>query len=145
MRSRDMMPIWLLCCLTSGQSQKLTSLRVNRNLIWQLSRDGKSHNLGMSHTTMASPKPSLRSSWRHENGDNINSGSPYSCQKCSRRPPAEEKKIEEDLCWFVPHVHPTTQSGKGLNWTELNWAMIITVFWLFFTNLTWYLCVLISL
>ena len=30
-----------------------------------------------------------------------------------------QKRLEEDLCWIVPHVPSTTQSVKGLNWTEL--------------------------
>ena len=30
----------------------------------------------------------------------------------------KKKKLEEDLYWIVPHVHPTTQSVKGLNWTD---------------------------
>ena len=29
-----------------------------------------------------------------------------------------QKRLEKDLCWVVPHVPPTTHSGKGLNWTE---------------------------
>ena len=29
-----------------------------------------------------------------------------------------QKGPEEDLCWIVPHVPPTTQSAKELNWTE---------------------------
>ena len=29
------------------------------------------------------------------------------------------KRLEEDLCWVVPHVTPTTQSVKWLNWTEI--------------------------
>ena len=32
--------------------------------------------------------------------------------------PVFQKRLEEDLCWTVPHVPPTTQSAKGLNWTE---------------------------
>ena len=28
---------------------------------------------------------------------------------------------QQDLCWIVPHVPPTTQSIKRLNWTELGW------------------------
>ena len=36
----------------------------------------------------------------------------------------EKKRLEEDLCWVVPHVPPSpptpkTQSVKRLNWTEL--------------------------
>ena len=29
-------------------------------------------------------------------------------------------KMEDDLCWIVPHVSPMTELVKGLNWTELN-------------------------
>ena len=31
------------------------------------------------------------------------------------------KRLEEDLCWIVPHVPPMTQTVKGLNRTQLNW------------------------
>ena len=30
-----------------------------------------------------------------------------------------QKRLEEDLCWIILHVPPTTQLVKGLNWTEL--------------------------
>ena len=30
-----------------------------------------------------------------------------------------QKRLEENICWFVCHVPPTTQSTKGLDWTEL--------------------------
>ena len=30
-----------------------------------------------------------------------------------------QKRLEEDFCWIVPRVSPTTQSVKGLNRTEL--------------------------
>ena len=29
-----------------------------------------------------------------------------------------QKRLGENLCWIVPHVPPTTESVKGLNWTE---------------------------
>ena len=29
-----------------------------------------------------------------------------------------QKRLEEDRYWFVPHVPPTTQSVKGLGWTD---------------------------
>ena len=29
-----------------------------------------------------------------------------------------QKRLEEDLCWIVPHIPPTTKSVKELNWTE---------------------------
>ena len=31
-----------------------------------------------------------------------------------------QKRLEEDLCCIILHVPLTTQSFKGLNWTELN-------------------------
>ena len=31
-----------------------------------------------------------------------------------------QKRLEEDLCWIVCHVHVTTSSAEGLNWTQLN-------------------------
>ena len=38
-----------------------------------------------------------------------------------------QKRLKEDLCWIVPHVPPTTQSGKGQKWTELpqRWHQLI--------------------
>ena len=32
-----------------------------------------------------------------------------------------QKRLEEDLYWIVPHVPPTTQSVRGLDWSELNY------------------------
>ena len=29
-----------------------------------------------------------------------------------------QKRLEEDLCWLVPHVPPMTQLVKALRWTE---------------------------
>ena len=31
-----------------------------------------------------------------------------------------QKRLEENLCWIIPHVPLMTQSVKGLNWTELS-------------------------
>ena len=33
-----------------------------------------------------------------------------------------QNRLEEDPCWKVPHVPPTTQSVKGLSWTEQKWT-----------------------
>ena len=30
-----------------------------------------------------------------------------------------QKRLEEDLCWIIPHVHLVPQSVKGMNWTGL--------------------------
>ena len=29
-----------------------------------------------------------------------------------------QKRLEEDLCWIIPHLPPTTQLVKRLNWSE---------------------------
>ena len=49
---------------TTGCRARSTSLWINRNLSWQLSRDGNLHGPGMSHTTTTSPKPFSSASWR---------------------------------------------------------------------------------
>ena len=41
-----------------------------------------------------------------------------------------QKRLEENPCWIVRHVPPTTQSVDGLNWTELNWiSWSIAIIW----------------
>ena len=82
---------------------------------------------GMSQALTASPKPPLRASWRV--GDTVvnrgkagwttsKSGHPCPCQNCSQGPPAEKNwrksRLNRPSC-----PPPTTQSMKGLNWTEL--------------------------
>ena len=39
-----------------------------------------------------------------------------------------QKRLEEDLCWIVPHVPLTTHSVKGLNWTKLNCFSLTPLF-----------------
>ena len=34
-----------------------------------------------------------------------------------------QKRLEDDLCWIVPRVLPTTQSAT--DWTELNWSLCL--------------------
>ena len=67
------------------------------NLLFQLSRDGNVHGSGMSHTTTASPKISLRAPWKFGNAvvgrgnagwTTSKSGHSCPCQNCSQRPPA---------------------------------------------------------
>ena len=94
------------------------------NLLWHLSRDGKSHGSGMSRTTTTSPKPSLRDPWR--GGDAVVSRGTLDGQ-CQREDvPAhartthgglQQKMLEEDTCWIVPRAPPppTTQSVTGLD------------------------------
>ena len=36
-----------------------------------------------------------------------------------------QKRLEEDLCWIVPYVPPTTALVKELNWTELNCGLVM--------------------
>ena len=47
-----------------GCGARSAPLWVQRNLFWQLSRDGNLHGLSMSHAMTASPKPSFRAPWR---------------------------------------------------------------------------------
>ena len=74
------------------------STSFNRNLFWQLSRDGNLHDSGMSHAMTALPKPSFRAPWRVGDvvvgrgyaGQTTSKGGhicPY--QNCSQGPPAE--------------------------------------------------------
>ena len=78
---------------------KVTPLRVQRDLFWQLSRDENLHGSGMSHAVTACPKPSFRAPWRmgdavvsRENAGwiTLKGGHPCPCQNCSQRPPAEK-------------------------------------------------------
>ena len=104
-----------------------TSSWVHRNLLRQLSRDWNLHGSGMAHATTASLKPSFTAPWRLAtpwsaeemlDGRISKSGHPCRCQKCSQWPPAGVTGRESLLnqLWFSP----TTQSVKGLNWTELS-------------------------
>ena len=36
-----------------------------------------------------------------------------------------QKRLEEDLCYIVLHVPPTTQSVKGLNWNRTELYLVI--------------------
>ena len=82
---------------------------------------------GMVSTVATSPKPSLRASWSVANtmvirgnaGWTTKSKSIHSClcHICSWWSSANKKRLEEDLCWIVPHVPLTTQSVKELNWS----------------------------
>ena len=102
-----------------------------------LSRDGNLHSSGMSHSTTASPKPSFKAPWRV--GDSVvgrgNAGWTSRADIPAHTRTAHkgllQKRLEEDLCWIVPHVPTTThQSVKGLNWTELNcWPTVVMAFW----------------
>ena len=46
-----------------------------------------------------------------------------------------QKTREENLCWILCHVPPTTQSVKGLNWTELNWNLAWRVLFACYTGM----------
>ena len=95
--------------------------RVHKNLFWQLSRDGNMHRSGMSHAMTASPKPSFRAPCRV--GDAVvwrgNAGWTTSAHARIAHKGFLKKRPEDNLCWIVPHVPPTTQLVKRLNWNEL--------------------------
>ena len=114
-------PTWSTGPTTESRARS-SSLWAQGNLFWQLSRDGISHDSGMSHATTASPKPSFRAPWRV--GDAVlgrgfagwttsKSGHPCPCQNFS------QQRLEEDLCSIVRHIPPTSQSTKGPNWTDV--------------------------
>ena len=64
-RLRELLPIsYLSTRPTTGCGARSTSLWVHRNLVWQRSRDGNLHGLGVSHAMTASLKPSFRAPWR---------------------------------------------------------------------------------
>ena len=110
---------------TSEYGAWSTSLWVHKTLFWQLSRDRNLQGSGMSHATTASPKPSFRdprgwaTPWSAEemlDGHHQRVDIPAHARTAHKV--LLQKRLEEDLCWIVPHVAPTTQSVKKLNWTE---------------------------
>ena len=58
-----------------------------------------------------------RKCWMDSIGERSEHPPAHCSQNCSQELPAA-KTVEEDLCWIVRHVSPTTQSVKGLNWTD---------------------------
>ena len=111
---------------TTGCGARSTSLWANRNLFWQLSRDGNLHSLGMSHAITASPKPSFKTPWRLGDGlvgrgnagwTTSKSEQPCPCQNCSQGPSAEETGRGSRL--NPPSCPPDDPISQG---TELNSA-----------------------
>ena len=110
---------------TTGCGATSASLWVHRNFFWQLSRDGNLRGSGMLNATTASLKPSFRGSWsvatpwsaeemldgQHQRGDILT-------RARTTYKSLLQKRLEEDLCWIVPRVLPTTESIEGLNWNE---------------------------
>ena len=113
---------------TTGCGARSTSLWVHGNFFWSLSRDGNLHGSGMSHATTASPKQTFQllrhlggwtTQWSLEemlDGQHQRVDIPAHARTAHNR--LLPRRLEEDLCWIVPHVPPTTQSVK----TELNWT-----------------------
>ena len=122
MRSFSASPTWSTTPMT-GCRARSTSLWVQRNLFWQLSRDGNSHGEGMSHATTASPKPSFKALWKlgdpwsaeemlDEQYQRMNI--PCPCQNCSQWPPAE--KTGRGFLLNHPSCTPDDLIIQGLNW-----------------------------
>ena len=72
-----------------------------------------------------SPEPSFRASCSVDNAvvgrgnagwTTSKSGHPYPYRNCSHKT-LLQKRLEEDLCWIISHVHPMIHLVKGLNWT----------------------------
>ena len=123
---------WSMTSWRMSNTSATSSPRVNGQYIKQLSRDGSLHGSGISHATTASPKPSLRATWRI--GDAVisrgkfnagwttsKSGRHCPCQNCWRWPPPEKdwKRMCSTESSFMPLLpppptSPTTQSVMGL-------------------------------
>ena len=104
-----------------------TSLRDHRKLFWQLSRDRNSHGSGCN-----TPQQPLQN---HPSGHQGEWMMPWSAEElldgqhqrvdisASARTAHKgllQERLEEALCWIIPHVLLMTQAVKGLNWTEPN-------------------------
>ena len=96
-------------------------------LLWRalstLSRDGNLHSSGTSHVMTASPKPSFGTPWREV--DAVVGRGNAGCTTIHNG--LLQKRLEEDLCCILSRVPPTTQSVRGLNWTELNWTELVSL------------------
>ena len=96
------------------------------NLLFQLSRDGNVHGSGMSHTTTASPKISLRAPWKFGNAvvgrgnagwTTSKSGHSCLCQNCPQQPSAGKAGGGAPLNRLPCPPPPTTNRSK--DWTEV--------------------------
>ena len=107
-------PTWSTRPMTWCRARS-TSLWVHRNLFWQLSRDGILLGSGRSHTTTASPKPSFSSPGRWATPwsqrkcwmDKTKSGHPTHARTVHKG--LQQKRPEEDLCWFISHIPVLSQ------------------------------------
>ena len=107
------------------------SLWVHRNPLWQPSRDGTCM-IRACHTPRQPVKdhPSGRiggwaTPWSAEEmlaGQRQRVDIPARAKTAHKGP--LQKRLEEDLCWIVPHVPPTTQSVMRLNWTDLSYVFL---------------------
>ena len=111
------------------------TLRVSRNLFWQLSRDGNLHGSSISHATTASQKTFLRAPWRvgvavvgrgNAGGTTSKRGHSYPYQNCSQGPPAEKtgrgSLLNHPSCSPDDPIH----QGTELKWTELTMLTSVT-------------------
>ena len=112
---------------TAAETTEVHNFLVGRqDPSWQLSRDENLNGSGMSHATTASPKhPSGHLSRREGDavvGRGMLDGQRQRLQTLSKpellTKASCKERLEEDHCWIVPSVPPTTQSVKELNWTE---------------------------
>ena len=88
---------------STGCGERSTFLWVNRDLFWQLPRDGNLHFSGVSHATTASPKPFFMAPWRVRDAEvgGGNAGWTISNIPTHARTVYNDllqKRLEEDLC-----------------------------------------------
>ena len=97
---------------TTGCGARSTSLWAHRNLFWLLPKERNS--LGLGHlwgwVTLWSAEEMLDG--QHQRVDI------HAHARIAHKGPLQ-KWLEENLCWVVIYVCPTTQPVKGLRWTEV--------------------------
>ena len=101
-----------------------TSLWVQRNLFWQLSREGNMHGSGMSHASTASPSLSFRAPWRVDDAvagrgnagwTTPTSGHPRPYKNCSQGPLAKNAGRESELNRLSCPLDDPIGQGTELN------------------------------
>ena len=115
--------------LTTECGPRSASSWVLRDLFWQLSRE-KLARLGhvtrhhsLSKTILQSSVRGWATPWSAEKMlDGLQQGVDIPAHFRTAHKGLVQKRLKEDLCWLVPHASRTTQSVKGLNWTDTLWV-----------------------
>ena len=111
--------------LLGAQDQRLGA---EQNQLPCKSTGTSSGNCQETETCMVRPYHTTRKPVKnHYSGHLAGWATPWSAEEMLDRQHARnahkgllQKRLEENLCWIIPHAPPTTQSVKGLNWIKLN-------------------------